>query len=171
MKMFGLFSFLTLSIFFNNCFVQSFSLPYVDFVDALSDQAFLHHYGRVHKKHKRSRISKILKFQMDKILRLHNRHMDQGNMSRSHREEFERKLKIKFDRIKNYSKKRLRNDYKEKRRFRRFQNRKNQWFKNFLKHWIFIYHHLTMKNIFICTSKFKFLLRMKQCNRILYWRL
>ena len=135
--MFGLLSYFLLSMFFNFCFVQSFSLPYVNFADAISDQALMHqlrrHPGRVHKKHKTPRISKILRFQMDRILRLHNRHMDQGNMSRSHRAEFERKPKLKFDRIKSYSKKRLRKDYADKIRSRRFQNLTNQWFKIFQK--------------------------------------
>ena len=130
MKIFGHFSYYLLNIFFHFCFVQSFSLPYVNLADALSDQALMHqlrhHPGRVHKKHRTPRISKILKFQMDRILRLHNRHMDQGNMSRSHRAEFERKFKLKFDRIKNYSKKRLRMDYAEKIRSRRFQSLTNQ---------------------------------------------
>ena len=39
----------------------------------------------IFKKHETSRISKILKFQMKKILELHNTHLNQGNMNRSHR--------------------------------------------------------------------------------------
>ena len=100
--------------------------PHENFADDVSDPAILHqlthHHRRVHEKHRTSRISKILKFQMDKILRLHNRHMEQGNMSKSHRADFERKLKIKFNHIKNYSMKKLRKDHEEKKRSRRYKN-------------------------------------------------
>ena len=124
MKIFGLLVYFTIFISLN--LVQSLSMPHANFADKVSDPKILHqlthHHRRVHEKHKTSRISKILKFQMDKILRLHNRHMEQGNMSKSHRAEFERKLKIKFNHIKNYSKKKLRKDYEEKKRSRRYKN-------------------------------------------------
>ena len=130
MKIFELLAYFPIFISLN--LIQSLRMPHAkigphaNFADDVSDPAILHqlthHHRRVHQKHKTSRISKILKFQMDKILRLHNRHMEQGNMSKSHRAEFERKLKIKFNHIKNYSKKKLRKDYEEKKRSRRYKN-------------------------------------------------
>ena len=60
-----------------------------------------------------SRISKILQFQMGKILREQNKHLNQGNMNRSNRAEFLGNLGTRFKNIKAYSKKRIRKNYEK----------------------------------------------------------
>ena len=116
-----------LILFCNFFLVACSDNHHLSFDDALSDKTILHelahNHGSFFKKRKTSRISKILKFQMDKILSQHKIHLNQGNMNRDHRKEFEQKLKIKFHRIKNYSKNRLRKDHKEKSRSIRSRKR------------------------------------------------
>ena len=101
---------------------ESFNTSHSTFKNALLDRAIMHELTHNHpsifKKHETSRISKILKFQMKKILKLHNTHLNQGNMNRSHRAKFQRNLKIKFKNIRKYSMMRLRKDHEEKHRQR-----------------------------------------------------
>ena len=73
----------------------------------------------LHGHKERPRISKILKFQMDHILRDYEQHLSQGNMNRSHRRQFKNKLRSKFQNIQAYSKDRLRKEQDEKSRRRR----------------------------------------------------
>ena len=62
------------------------------FKDALLEREIMHelthNHPNIFKKHETSSISKILKFQMKKILELHNTHLNQGNMNRSHQAKF-----------------------------------------------------------------------------------
>ena len=112
-----------LSLIFSKVLIaESFNTSHSTFKDALLDQAIIHELTHNHpntfKKHKASKIPKILKFQMKKILELHNTHLNQGNMNRSHRAKFQKNLKIKFNNIRKYSMMRLRKDHEEKRRKR-----------------------------------------------------
>ena len=76
----------------------------------------------LHGHKEKPRISKILKFQMEKILSDYEKHLSQGNMNRSHREQFKNKLRSKFNNIKTYSKDRLRKEHDDKSRRRRSRN-------------------------------------------------
>ena len=111
-----------LLIFSKVLIAESFNMSHSTFKDALLDRAIMHELTHNHpntlKKHETSRISKILKFQMKKILELHNTHLNQGYMNRSHRAKFQGNLKIKFNNIIKYSMMRLRKDHEEKRRKR-----------------------------------------------------
>ena len=73
----------------------------------------------LHGHKEKPRISKILKFQMDHILRDYEQHLSQGNMNRSHRTQYKNKLRSKFQNIQDYSKDRLRKEQDEKSRRRR----------------------------------------------------
>lgn len=73
----------------------------------------------LHGHKEKPRISKILKFQMDHILRDYEQHLSQGNMNRSHRSQYKSKLRSKFQNIQAYSKNRLRKEQDEKSRRRR----------------------------------------------------
>ena len=75
----------------------------------------------LHGHKEKPRISKILKFQMDHILRDYEQHLSQGNMNRSHRSQYKSKLRSKFQNIQAYSKNRLRKEQDE--RFRRRRSR------------------------------------------------
>ena len=109
-------------IFLNVLIAESFNMSHSTFKDALLDRAIMleltHNHPNIFKKHKTSRISKILKFQMKKILELHNTHLNQGNMNRPHRAKFQKNLKIKFNNIRKYSMMRLRKDHEVKHRQR-----------------------------------------------------
>ena len=76
----------------------------------------------LHGHKEKPRISKILKFQMEKILSDYEKHLSQGNMNRSHREHFKNKLRSKFNNIQTYSKDRLRREHDDKSRRRRSRN-------------------------------------------------
>ena len=76
----------------------------------------------LHGHKEKPRISKILKFQMEKILSDYEKHLSQGNMNRSHREQFKNKLRSKFNNIQTYSKDRLRKEHNDKSRRRRSRN-------------------------------------------------
>ena len=76
----------------------------------------------LHGHKEKPRISKILKFQMDKILNDYERHLSQGNMNRSNRSEVKNKLRSKFYNIKAYSKDRLRKEHENKSRRKRSRN-------------------------------------------------
>ena len=76
----------------------------------------------LHGHKEKPRISKILKFQMEKILSDYEKHLSQGNMNRSHREQFKNKLRSKFNNIQTYSKDRLRKEHDDKSRRRRSRN-------------------------------------------------
>ena len=76
----------------------------------------------LHGHKQKPRISKILKFQMDKILKDYEQHLSQGNMNRSNRSQFKNQLRSKFNNIKAYSKVRLRKEYDDKSRRRRSRN-------------------------------------------------
>ena len=105
---------------------QSFIASHLSLKDALSDRAIMHELTHNHpsyfKRHEASNISKILKFQMKKILHDHDTHLNQGNMNRSHRAEFEKNLKSKFNNIRKYTQRRLRKDQEDKTRRRRSRN-------------------------------------------------
>ena len=73
----------------------------------------------LHGHKEKPRISKILKFQMDHILRDYEQHLSQGNMNRSHRTQYKNKLRSKFQNIQAYSKDRLRKEQDQKFRRRR----------------------------------------------------
>ena len=76
----------------------------------------------LHGHQEKPRISKILKFQMDKILSDYERHLSQGNMNRSNRSKVKNKLRSKFYNIKAYSKDRLRKEHGNKSLRRRSRN-------------------------------------------------
>ena len=127
-----------LILFLNVFLVECSDHHHKSFADALSDRAILHeltHYdghtimtrAGLFRKHKPSKISKILKFQMKKLLRQHELHLNQGNMNRDHRKAFEQKLKIKFKRINDYSKNRLREEHKAKSRSIQSRKRLNRY--------------------------------------------
>ena len=111
--------------------------PYKRFERALNDSIknnrspFKYNYpsGLVLHGHKaKPRISKILKFQMDHILRDYEQHLSQGNFNRSHRTQFKNKLRSKFQNIQAYSKDRLRKEQNEqsRRRRSRYISRRNK---------------------------------------------
>ena len=114
-------------LFFNVLVAQSFKTSKLSFKDVLSDgtivQELKHHPPNFFKKHKTSNVSRILKAQMKKILKIHDKHLNQGNLNRSHRGEFQKELKVKFKNIKNFTKQRLRKNYGEKTHRRRARNR------------------------------------------------
>ena len=88
-------------LFFNVLAVQSFSFPYKSFADVLSDEVIIHesthkHPESLRKPEEPSRISKILQFQMKKILHEQNKHFNHGNTNRSNRAEFLGSLVTKF---------------------------------------------------------------------------
>ena len=73
--------------------------------------------NRVINGHKeKPRISKILKFQMDKILNDYEQHLSQGIMNQSNRPQFKNELRSKFNNNKAYSKDRLRKEHDKSRR-------------------------------------------------------
>ena len=86
-------------------------------------QQLAHDHPTFFKRHETSNISKILKSQMQKILQIHDKHLNQGILNRSHRAEFQKELKIKFKKIGNYTKQRLRKNHNEKTRRRQIRNR------------------------------------------------
>jgi len=88
-------------LFFNVVAVQSFSFPYQSFEDVLSDEMIIHELTHKHpepfkKPEEPSRISKILRFQMKKILHEQNKHFNHGNANRSNRAEFLGDLVTRF---------------------------------------------------------------------------
>ena len=105
---------------------ETFNTSHLSLKDVLSYRAIMHELKHNHpsyfKRHEASNISKILKFQMEKILHDHDTHLNQGNMNRSHRAEFEKNLKLKFNNIRKYTKRRLRKDQADKTRRRRSRN-------------------------------------------------
>ena len=113
-------------LFFNFLVAQAFTLSKSSFKDVLSDgkmmQQLAHDHPSFFKRHETSNISKILKSQMQKILQIHDKHLNQGILNRSHRAEFQKELKIKFKNIGNYTKQRLRKNHKEKTRRRQTRN-------------------------------------------------
>ena len=127
-----------LILFLNFFLVACSDHHHKTFADTLSDRAILqeltHYDGHtimtpagLFSKHKPSKISQILKFQMEKLLRQHELHLNQGNMNRDHRKAFEQKLEIKFSRINNYSKNRLREEHKAKSRSIQSRKRLNRY--------------------------------------------
>ena len=114
-------------LFYNVLVAQSFKSSKLSFKDVLSDgtmmQQLTHNPPSFFKRHETSNISKILKAQMKKILKIHDKHLNQGNLNRSHRGEFQKELKVKFKNIKNFTKQRLRKNYGEKTHRRRARNR------------------------------------------------
>ena len=75
------------------------------------------HINRIINGHKdKPRISKILKFQMDKILNDYEQHLSQGIMNRWNRPQFKNELRSKFNNIKAYSKDRFRKEHEKSRR-------------------------------------------------------
>ena len=114
-------------LFFNFLVAQAFKMSKSSFKDVLSDgkmmQQLAHDHPTFFKRHETSNISKILKSQMQKILQIHDKHLNQGILNRSHRAEFQKELKIKFKNIGNYTKQRLRKNHNEKTRRRQIRNR------------------------------------------------
>ena len=115
-------------LFFNVLVAQAFKMSKSSFKDVLSDgtmmQQLAHDHPSFFKRHETSNISKILKSQMQKILQIHDKHLNQGILNRSHRAEFQKELKIKFKKIGNYTKQRLRKSHNEKTRRRQIRNRR-----------------------------------------------
>ena len=126
----------------------------------------------LHGHKEKPRISKILKFQMDKILSDYEQHLSGGNMNRSRRTEFKNELRSKFNNIQAYSKDRLRKEHDDNSRRRRSRNHAHPR-RRIVQNWFRcrLYDSYYMKYTYIETSKWSYNFNEKyrtRCGIVIY---